>query len=380
VSMIKIAHCITGLQKDGAQRMLYRLTKGMDRSRFENLVISLRREEPFAEEFRAEGIKLQCVGMTAGVPGPLAIFRLAKILRDFKPDLLQGWMYHANLALTFSEVVARTKAPVLWNIRRSLHNQSGDKLLTRAVVKTSAALSRTAYRIVYCAEASAVQHEAIGFDPTKRIVLGNGFNTDLFAPSAECYGSVRKELNIPQAARIVGIIGRYHPQKDHHSFLRAAAMVAEKHPDVYFVLIGRGLEEGNTAVMRDVTEGKLSARVRLLGERSSVNGLLPAFDVYCSSSCNEGFPNVVGEAMSCGVPCVVTDVGASREIVGDTGVVVPPTSPEKLAQGLNTLLMLTREEWTERSSTARGRVLDLFSMSAIVRQYEELYTSLSERS
>lgn len=240
-------------------------------------------------------------------------------------------------------------------------------------------LSSSTSRIIYCTSVSADQHEAAGFDRSKRVVIGNGFDIAALRPSEELRQQRRREWEVADDTLIVGIVGRYHEQKDFPNFLRAAGEVARARSDVVFVMVGRNLTVENDEVMRLIKEQGLEGRVRLLGERTDVPTILPAFDLYCSSSCNEGFPNVVGEAMACGACPVVTDVGASREIVEGLGIIVPPSDSLALGKGLLEMLAKEREERAEVSKACRQRILDRYALPSIVKQYENVYLDVSGR-
>lgn len=374
----RILHCITGLTKDGAQRMLYRLVAAMDRDEFENRVVSLRPEEPFADEFRAAGIPVQCLGMRGSLPSPAVLRALAASATGFKPHVIQGWMYHANLAALVARHFVPERPPVLWNIRTSIHDISRMKPLTRAIIKTSALLSGFPDRIIYCTGVSADQHEAAGYKVSKRIVLGNGFDTTRFAPSAERYASFRSEHGIPAAAPIVGIVGRYNPIKDHEGFVHVAGRVARSRPDIHFVMVGRGLERENATLAGIAKEYDISERLHLLGEKADVSGILPAFDVYASTSRSEGFPNVIAESLACGVPSVATDVGASAELVDSLGRVAAAGDYDGLAAGMLSLLDLPEAERRLLGERCRARIVSEYSLGSIVERYEGVYRGVVE--
>jgi glycosyltransferase involved in cell wall biosynthesis len=209
------------------------------------------------------------------------------------------------------------------------------------------------------------------------VVLPNGFDLDAFQPDPAARGSVRQELGISEETPLIGLVARFHPQKDHHNFMQAAAQLHARLPNVHFLLCGAGVTPENPALAQWVEEAGLRANVHLLGVRQDVPRLSAALDIATSSSSGEGFPNVVGEAMACGVPCVVTDVGDAALIVGETGRVVPPHDAQALADAWHDLLNAGEDYRYELGMAARRRVQECFSMTTISRRYEQLYEEIA---
>src|SRR6185312_11674078 len=202
----------------------------------------------------------------------------------------------------------------LWGVHQSLYSFAYEKSLTVLVIKLGALLSRAPGGIVYASKTGAGQHEAHGYNREKTLVFHQGFDTEKFAPSEEARFAVCRELGIPNDTLLIGMIGRYHPVKDHASFLRAAERVLNSRSEVRFILCGKGVDHNNPALRTLVEETQIRNRIHLLGERRDIERIMAALDIAVSSSCSEGFPNVVGEAMSSGVPCVVTAVSDLPEI------------------------------------------------------------------
>jgi glycosyltransferase involved in cell wall biosynthesis len=229
-------------------------------------------------------------------------------------------------------------------------------------------------KILYNSKIGAIQHRDFGYQTEKTLVVPNGFDTELFAPSMEARSDVRLELGVAENTILIGLVGRYNPMKDHANFLRAAALLLKSHPDVHFVLSGRGVAWENQALTKLVRVLVLAERVHLLGERHDMPRLAAALDIASSSSAfDEGFPNVVGEAMSCGVPCVVTDVGDSAWVVGKTGRVVPPRDWEALCAAWRELVEMETAARRALGTRARQRVKEQFSIEKVARQYERIY-------
>jgi glycosyltransferase involved in cell wall biosynthesis len=371
---VKILHIINDLAIGGAEIMLYRLLSEKSRQRFNPVVISLMDHGSLRQRIEELGIPVYTARMKRGLPTPASIWRLIRLVRQFNPHLIQGWLYHGSLAAQIGSLVLPGRVPALWSIHCSIYSLSFEKKLTAAIVRICALLSRLAAYIIFVSRTSQEQHKELGYDVSKSCVVPNGIDTALFAPSREARDSVRLELGIAPDALLIGAIGRYHAMKDHANFLRGAALISAQYPEVHFLLAGRELDGENRTLRQLIRELRLEDRTHLLGERTDIARLVPALDIFClSSSHGESFPIIVGEAMSCAVPCVVTDVGDSAWILSGTGRVTPPRDAKELAAACEELLALGREGRETLGQAARARVVELFSLSTVVAEYEALY-------
>lgn len=371
---VRIVHLITSLKVGGAQMHLLRTVSRFSPARIRSAVISLARGGRLARELRQAGIPVYELGLTPRGGNVSGFFSLFGLLRKLRPHLLQTYLYHADL-LGFGAARLAGISRVWWNLRQSAMEFAPYRPTTRLAVQLCARLSPRVERILVNSQAGAEAHARLGYDARRMLVVRNGVDTDRFRPEAAWYGEVRRELGLPESARLVGLLGRFDPQKDHGTFLAAAARVAARLPGAYFLLAGDGVSWENPGFARLVSRSSLSpSRVRLLGERTDVPRLLAALDVYVSSSAfGEGFPNAVAEAMACGVPCVVTAVGDSAFLVGASGLVVPPRSPLALAQALERSLSWSETERRQRGAAARERIRAHFDLSRTVATLEELY-------
>lgn len=369
---VRIAFIVTELSVGGAELMLWKLLSRLDRERFESRVFGLSsRADHTVAMFDEIGVPCELIGVEPTAAAPAGLLRLARRLHDMQPHVVQGWLYHGNLAATLGSSVARCGAAVLWNIRGEPIPDA--KRSSRAVAWLGAKLGRVPAKIIYNSRASASAHERLGYPESKRLILPNGFDTEVFRPDPAARAEIRRELDVPADTRLVGLIGRYHPVKDHETFLRAAALVRSEARRVDFVLAGKDVDAKNATLRTLIGELGLQERVHLLGLRQDMPRLTAALDLSVLSSTVEGFPNVVGEAMSCEVPCAVTDVGDSAWIVGDTGRNVPPRDPAALASAVSELLALGDDALAELGRRARQRIIDEFSLPSVVRRYEALY-------
>lgn len=374
---IRLLHVITGLGSGGAEMMLYKLLSVMDRRRFACTVVSLTDKGSMADKIRSLGIPVHALGMKGAMSMPWALLRLRGMMRHEGIQLVQCWMYHADL---LGGLAARFAGlPVLWGIRQSNFDVDGSKKATIRVMHWCARLSRRVpARIISCSEAARRVHEQQGYAADKLVVIPNGFQTGVFQPDDRAREETRRALNIPADAAVVGVVGRFDPQKDHRTFIEAAGRLTRQGEKIYFLLCGKELTLENPALMAWINEEGIADRCVLLGQRDELVKLYCAMDVLVSSSAyGEGFPNVIGEAMSCAVPCAVTDVGDSALIVGDTGRVVAPRDPRALCGAIHEILSMSPEKRKRLGAAARQRIEENYGLPAVVAGYQELYEEVS---
>jgi glycosyltransferase involved in cell wall biosynthesis len=378
---MKILFVSTGLETAGAEIMLYKLLSKIDREQFEPVVISLMDRGTLGEHIEALDIPVHTIGMKPGKPTIAAFWRLITIIRHLKPDLIQGWMYHGNLAAQLASVFCLPKRiPVFWSIHSSIDSLAYEKKLTAAIIRLGSYLSKFTTKVIFVSRISKSQHESLGYDRGNSCVIPNGFDTSIFVQSVEARLKVRTELCLEQKSLIIGLFCRFHPMKDHANFLRAAAFLLKDYPEIHFIMVGKGVDLDNQILHQLIQELGIINRTHLLGERSDMPCLTAALDIACSASAyGEAFPLVVGEAMACGVPCVVTDVGDSGWIVSNTGRVVPPRDPQALAKSWKELIQLTLEERQALGKMAQTRIIEHFSLESVVKKYEALYKSLLKK-
>ena len=376
---LKITCIITGLSTGGAEMMLLKLLERLDPARFSPHVISLTTLGEIGPRIQALGIPVAALGMRPGaIPNPIAFARLVRQLKTLKPDVVHTWMYHADLVGGLAARLAGVPA-IAWNVRHSNLSRDKNKWTTRAVVYLCAKISRwVPARIVCNSQAARSIHIGIGYDSDRFVVLPNGFDLARFYPDPSARHTVRSELGISEMAPLVGLIARFDPQKNHQVFLKAAGQLHLQQADVHFLLAGEGVEESNPAIRKWVRQFGVTEVTHLLGLRQDIPGLTAALDIASSSSSyGEAFPNVIGEAMACGVPCAVTDVGDSAYIVGDTGRVVPPGDMAGLAAAWAQLLAMPDTERRALGQRARARVAEHFEIGAVVARYEAFYEELA---
>ncbi|NQU44440.1 glycosyltransferase [bacterium] len=375
-----MVHIITALETGGAEIMLWRLLSAMDR-RFEPHVITLVPDGKIEDRIRGLGIPIDTVDMKRGWPDPLALVRLRRLLRRIRPHLIQTWMYHADL---LGGLAARMAGgiPVVWGIHHTDLDPGGNRRSTLWTARINARLApRLARRIVCCSHATYAVHLQAGYPADRMLVIPNGFDLAAFRPDPDARQELRRELGLETDAPLVGMAARFHPQKDHRNFVRAAGILGEKMPRAHYVLWGDGLDSSNSTLCDWIREAGVMDRIHLLGRRDDVSRILAAQDVATlSSSYGEAFPLVIGEAMACGVPCAVTRVGDAAEIVGDTGRIVCPRDPAALAEAWGDLLAMSGPEREALGSVARRRIEENYALGKVAGLYGNLYEEVLKKN
>lgn len=373
---MRVLYIITDLATGGAEMMLLKLLERLDRERYTPMVISLSTTGDIGRRIEAFGIPVRALGMTSGLSSLPGFFRLIRQVRRFKPDIVHTWLYHADLLGGLAARLAGVKA-VCWGIRSS--NLDPDKIhwTTRAIRRVCALLSAVIPRCIFLnSETGRRIHVALGYAAKKMVVIPNGFDLCRFKPDVVVRGEVLSEIGVSLDTPLVGLIGRFDPQKNHAGFFEAAGRLHRRLPSVHFVLAGKGIDGSNDEIISAIHNQGVGEVTHLLGMRGDIPRLMAALDILASSSYGEAFSNVLGEAMACGVPCAVTDVGDSAYIVGDTGRVVPAGDMEGLAEAMISLLTLSAVERASLGKRARARVASHFEIGRVVHRFEEEYESL----
>ena len=377
----RVCHVITGLDRAGAQRVLADLLAFRDRSRFETEVVTLRPRTGLADEIEGLGVPVWSANMQRGPSMPLRWAGLARRWAARPPDLVHTWMYHGDVIGGVTAKLVHHRTPIVWHLHHTTLDFDRFRMSTRMLAKAGAGLSfRLPARILACADSARRIHVDAGYDPSKMVVVRNGVDTDRFRPrSGAPDGWLHREIGIPLPdpglpwPRLVGLIARFHPQKDHSTFLAAARRLIARRPDLHFVMCGAGVESDHPLF----AEAAATGRIHALGERRDLGRVLPELDVsVLSSAAGEACSLVLLESMASGVPCVTTDVGDSAYLVGDVGRVVAPRSPAALAAAIESIVDLEPAAAAGLRRRARQRAVDSFGLERVARAVEGTYADV----
>lgn len=367
----KVLHIITGLNDGGAEGVLTRLclhSKGV-----RHVVISLMDSGKYGPVLQAAGITVYCLGLNPRKPSLFKLYGLIKLIRDERPDVVQTWMYHADLLGGIAARLAGIKR-VFWGIRMSSLEKGKSTRLTLWIVRLCALLSSwLPEAIICCANKALTVHASIGYAAAKLRVIPNGYDLTCFKPDVAAGEQVRHELGLCENELVIGKVGRFDPLKDHFNLLDALALVAEQQIHFRCLLVGKGLSPDNAVLVARIVKLGLQDRLLLLGQRTDIPAVMNALDLHVLSSLSEGFPNVLAEAMACGTPCVSTDVGDALEIIGDAQACCPAQD----AQALAGLIVKLAQEWQQapsawhcRKVVSTQRIEERFSIEAMVEAYQ----------
>ncbi|MES2203900.1 MAG: glycosyltransferase [Pseudomonadota bacterium] len=367
---MKLLFVITGLDEGGAETMLFKLLTNINRNKYKCVVVSMLGMGVYGEKIALLGIPVHCLGGKNESFSIFSFLKFIRLVRKLRPDLIQGWMYHANFISALS-MIFYPCSNVVFNIRQSLYGNR-DKLLTRVIIKFNAWASHFAKKVINNSITSQKQHRKIGFSKKNEAYIANGFNTHIFNLNFNIYKKFRWDHGLNSDTKIIGNLSRYHPIKNHLGLLTIFHRVKKCYPyKIVLALGGASVDSNNLQLIDEIKRLKLEDDCILLG---SVNAheVIPAFDIYLLPSFGEGFPNVVGEAMACGVPCVATDVGDCKTIIGAFGGVAPVNDYAMLTEICIEKLNINKE----KKSKIRQHIVDNYSIEKIVTQYECLYADL----
>jgi len=356
----------TGLGTGGAEMMLTQLITGLPKH--QHHVISLTSGGKYVEPLRAAGAEVHSLDMPAGKPSLAALIRLFRLAWQIKPAVMMGWMYHGCFAAVLVKLFRLGQGRVVWNIRQSLYDLSLEKRGSAMVIKSLKWLATFAEVITYNSQLSARQHEAIGYSRAKTRLIPNGFDLEKWAPLSES-----PSLPVSESSPRIGRFGRHTAMKDYPTFLEAAALIVKAQPQAQFILVGTGVDATNSELTSHIEKLGIQKHVHLLGERSDLPAITASLDIAVSSSAfGEGFPNVVGEAMACGIPVVATDIGDTAWVMGESGNLVPAKDPAKLAEACVHLLNLPEAERRALGEKGRQRITEHFSLASVLQHFDEL--------
>jgi glycosyltransferase involved in cell wall biosynthesis len=372
---MKVCHIITDLDVGGAELMLKRLVEFKPADKQNVVIISLMEPGKVGHSLTLQGFSVLTTSMNSKASFLLTLYKLYKLLKQLKPDVVQTWMYHSDLLGGLAAKFAGCNA-ISWGIHGTFLPIG--RPLTKLVMKICAVLSfYIPQKIVCVAELGRVKHVEYGYDHSKMVVIPNGFDVDFFTNLTDKRTSLRESLGFCDSDIVLGCVGRFHPDKGQDLLLAAVAGLIHKYPDLKLVLAGRNCDWNNALLLQNVDSFNLKANVVLLGERDDIPQLLQTFDIYCMPSRTEAFPVALGEAMCSGLACVATQVGDTGLLLGECGLLAEANSHD-LNLKLLEMLAFTAAKREELGNNARDRIKALFSLEQVHLRYHQLHESLIE--
>ena len=365
-----VLHIITGLGGGGAEAVLYNLIRSA--INFEHKIISLSGPGKYGPMMEAEGFEVFCLGLRSSLHSAMKLLKLPNLVRQAQPDVVQCWMYHADLLGGYAAWHANVRA-IVWGLHHTTLDVQSTKWTTKQLVLFNARISSwLPHRIITCSKKGDVYHRGIGFPAEKMVVVHNGYNTATFIPDDTARTRFRSEFNISDDQLLLGCVARFNPQKDHCNILQAFAEVIKVRSNAHLLLIGPGLTAENTEITAQISKKGLSDHVTLVGPRLDIPMVMNGLDLHVlGSAYGEAFPNVLSEAMSCGTPCVATNVGDSATILGKTGCVVPARDSHALAAAI--LDLSHQLSHPALQTTCRAHILQNFTLEHMVAGYTQVW-------
>ncbi len=365
--MSKIAFLIRDLNYGGAQRQLVTLVKELAKQGF-NITVLYFYSGGFLEK-DLEDSRVKIISLEKQGRWDLFGFfwRLVYTLKHIQPDVLHGYLSESNLLTIFIKPFLPS-VQIIWGVRVSDVDLIHSDWLSRVNFQCECFFSSFADLIIVNSKAGRNYHLEHGFPADKMVVIPNGIDTERFMPDLEARVKVRLEWGISEEIILIGIVGRLAPMKDHPTFLKAASLLCKDRQDVRFICVGSGPDDYTHELYKLTTQLDISEKVLWAGNRADMPAIYNAIDILCSSSAyGEGFGNVIGEAMACGVPCVVTDVGDSAWIVKNIGIVVPPQNPEALVAGWSSLITQQQYKDSVIKLKNRSRIISEFNCNKLLQ-------------
>lgn len=380
--MARIFFLIRSLGRGGAERQLVELARALAKESrdYEVTVCTFYDDGALRSELEdVPRLKLISLGKQSRWDVGTLIFRLLRTVREAQPDIIHGYLPVGNELALLAGQVARAK--VVLGLRSSNMDFSRYDMVAKRMFQLGALASHLADAVIVNSEAGRAHHASCGYAADHMVVIPNGIDHERYKPDRDAGLKLRQAWGIAANERVVGLAARADPKKDHETFLRAASQLAARHPSVRFLCVGDSAPRRRDGLLKLAAQLGLAEKLVWGGLREDMGAVYNAFDIgVLSSAFGEGFPNTVAEAMAAQRPCVVTAVGDSALVVGDTGVVVPPGDPAAFARGVEQLLTLSDAELATRGAAARHRVVSLFNRERLVRSTENVFRELLQRS
>jgi glycosyltransferase involved in cell wall biosynthesis len=372
---LRVLHLVSADGKSAPNPLLVPLLARGNRQHIETQVLSLTLGDARYAVVRQSGLPVHEMALSRKRFSLGAYFDAKKLVAQFKPDVLHAWGSSAQLLANALVWRSKKRIPIVWSVSRTAPLHKNDDWLTRTKFAQNVKLAAGCQRIVYPSAVAAANYRRAGL-PEAGVVIAPGVDAERFKPDDAARERVRKQLELPPGAILIGMVAPYAPEFDHGTFLKAMGELIRINSSLYCVLAGRGMVKGNAPLSAMLGGSTLGTRTRIVGEWTDLGALFNACDVVCSSAATDSARLTLALSMLCGVMCVATGVGAQGEVLGSFGVSVEPGSPDGMARGIRRILEMPAERRAFMAQAARKHVLQNFNMTRSIEKYHELYQEL----
>lgn len=377
---MRILHIINTLELGGAQSVLIQLIQKLKLEKHESIVISLRNQKALSGNIEKLGIPLIHLDFEPGKYKFGNFIKLLNIAINYQPDIIQTWLYHSDLAGSLIKIFLPF-TPVIWGVHHTTNNKNSVRKSTWSIIKLLAFISKfIPTKIICCSSSAYNSHIDLGYPKQKTEIIENGIDIDKFIPDKSAGNLLRNELGLSKSTKLIGMFARYHPQKDYHTLLDAASIMIKSMPNVHFLLAGQDVDQTNMNLVEIINAYNMHDNVHLLGAREDIPRLAAGIDIFTlSSSFGEAMPQVIGEAMACGTPCVSTNVGDIKKIIGNAGIITEPKNPNGLVAAWKKIFSLSKSDIQKLKQKSRNQIAEKYSSVKMSNKYIDLYENALNR-
>tara|TARA_Y100000589_G_C27185849_1_gene642638 strand:+ start:970 stop:2100 length:1131 start_codon:yes stop_codon:yes gene_type:complete len=355
------------LESGGAEKILFQLIKDSNKSDIS--IISLTSLGTLGRKLINKGFRVYALNIRKDFISIFKIFKLLYLIATLKPLILHSWLYHSNLiAGIFAKITGVKK--VYWSIH---HDYESSTLIMMLEMKLLMVLSYLVPdKIIFSSFSSKINHINNGYKKSNSIIIENGVSTEKFKKNKTTRKKLRLKLGIQNDCFIIGNIARYHPIKDHDNLLKALKILSQKKVNFKCILVGRGLSSDNKELLNKINYLDLNDRVILFGQTNKIHRIINIFDLNILTSKMECSPLSLLESMAVGIPCMSTNVGDAKCMIGETGWIIETSNPFQIAEMIYRIYK-NPSILKSKSNLTRQRVKDLYEIKDMIQKYLNVY-------
>jgi glycosyltransferase involved in cell wall biosynthesis len=361
----KLLFITTGLGKGGAENALFKIISIL-KNEFNITVISLSPVNFFNHKLNEIEVETISYNFNTIINSFKNIIKIIIWIKKNKPDLIQTWMYHADFISIFLKFFV--KSQIIWGIRNGSPSKKTNGFKTYLIIKINSIFSKiTPDKIIYCSINSKLSHEKFGFNEKKGVYIPNGVQIKSHDSSI----NKEKENNI----FTIGNISRWHPHKDHKTLIQAISVLKTKGVKLKLILVGKNLDVNNIELVRIISDYDLENEIELIGETNDVDNIYNKIDLFVLSSINEGFPNVILEAINNKILVISSNVGDAFKIISDEQLFLPG-DPSILANKIEKYLNIDSNLREKTIENNFNTIKENYSIEVVTNKYNYLYNSV----